>query len=82
MQAKREKNHNNSNHAPISTFTHNKIRPLPPVRSSLPCLKSKTFETIENAKSMRNGKKKSRPSGLLLFCIKKTTGNAGGSKKL
>ena len=57
MQAKREKNHNNSNHAPISTFTHNKIRPLPPVLAAPRPLAATGFEAIENATAMRNGKK-------------------------
>jgi hypothetical protein len=48
MQAKREKNHNNSNHAPISTFTHNKIRPLSPVLAAPQPLAATGFEAIEN----------------------------------
>ena len=61
MQAKREKNHNNSNHTPISTFTHNKIRPLSPVLAAPQPLAATGFEAIENARTMRNGKKRSRP---------------------
>ena len=57
MQAKREKNHNNSNHAPISTFTHNKIRPLSPVLAAPQPLAATGFEAIVSAKSMWNGKK-------------------------
>ena len=57
MQAKREKNHNNSNHAPISTFTHNKIRPLSPVLAAPRPLAATGFEAAENATAMRNGKK-------------------------
>ena len=48
MQAKREKNHNNSNHAPISTFTHNKIRSLSPVLAAPRPLAATGFEAIEN----------------------------------
>ena len=64
MQAKREKNHNNSNHAPISTFTHNKIRSLSPVLAAPQPLAATGFEAIENARTMRNGKKRSRPKAL------------------
>ena len=46
MQAKREKNHNNSNHAPISTFTHNKIRPLSPVLAAPQPLAATGFEAL------------------------------------
>lgn len=69
MQAKREKNHNNSNHAPISTFTHNKIRSLSPVLAAPQPLAATGFEAIENARTMRNSKKRSRPAGLLLFLL-------------
>ena len=72
MQAKREKNHNNSNHAPISTFTHNKIRSLSPVLAAPQPLAATGFEAIENARTMRNSKKRSRPAGLLLFSVEIT----------
>ena len=72
MQAKREKNHNNSNHAPISTFTHNKVRPLSPILAAPRPLAATGFEAIENARTMRNGKKRSRPIGLLLFSVEIT----------
>lgn len=61
MQAKREKNHNNSNHAPISTFTHNKIRSLSPVLAAPQPLAATGFEAAENARTMRNGNHNHRP---------------------
>ena len=63
MQAKREKNHNNSNHAPISTFTHNKIRPLPPVLAAPRPIEITGMKATENVRAMRNSKKRSRPAG-------------------
>ena len=72
MQAKREKNHNNSNHAPISTFTHNKIRPLPPVLAASRPIEITGMKAIENVRAMRNSKKRSRPVGLLLFLVEIT----------
>lgn len=69
MQAKREKNHNNSNHAPISTFTHNKIRPLPPVLAAPRPIEITGMKATENVRAMRNSKKRSRPAGLLLFLL-------------
>ena len=70
MQAKREKNHNNSNHTPITTFTHNKIRPLSPVLTTPQSLVTACFEAIVSAKSMWNGKKGADRSVCSFFQLK------------
>ena len=72
MQAKREKNHNNSNHVPISMFTHNKIRPLPPILTAPRPIEITDMEDTGNARAMQNSKKRSRPVGLLLFSVEIT----------